>query len=305
MTAKKPEKVRQHTVPKSYLKGFTLEGDQLVQYDRDTGKAMTVNIKDASVVKRIYSLQQADGKWNDSIEDYFMRLETDAIPRLDRLAQGHLPTHQDKCIMALHIARQMQRGRFLADFAQREASKFLDHEFTLKILEANQQKFIAKHGKTFETALEEFKQAKHGFEIDPKTYLRYILPETPAIAAPIADFHWRIERARGAYFVTSDNPVCVRRRGEPVNPRVVGLLLPNAELYFPLNKTTMLIVSQVPSRDWKRTVRPARVRELNRIIVISAFRFVYAPAVDPEIEALIQEHMQDRIRFEDMPWGDG
>ena len=303
MQRNRPEKIRQHTVARRYLKGFTVDEDQLIQYDREMSTCYPVSVDDASVVKRIYSIQQPNGEWDDSIEDYFMQLEGDAGPILENLIAGQTPTKSEKCVFALYLARQMQRGQFMADFARREALRFRDPRFLVTFLEKHHQQLAAQCGEQeLDKAIREFAAHPQGVDIDPKTYLRVLIPETPPYAAMIADLHWRVERSRKSFFVTSDQPTCVRRRGQPVNPRVVGLLVEDAELYFPLNKNRLLIASKTRPRDWKTDVGVPRVREINRIIVIHAFRFVFAPAEDRVLELLIDEHKQDRVRFPEIPW---
>src|SRR4029079_4597570 len=39
----RPEKVRQHTVPKRYLKGFADPDERVMQFDRQSGRAVSVN----------------------------------------------------------------------------------------------------------------------------------------------------------------------------------------------------------------------------------------------------------------------
>ncbi|NQT17759.1 MAG: DUF4238 domain-containing protein [Planctomycetes bacterium] len=302
-TPNRPEKVRQHTVPKHYLRGFTLEDSHLVQYDRDTGRQCSTNVDNASVVKRMYSFRRPDGQWDDCIEDYFMRLEAKSRPILQKLVNGHAPTKPEKCIFALYIARQMQRGHFMANFALTEAAKFKDHDFVLKMLEANRKELAAQYGEQkLEALMRDFKASGVGVEIDDKTYLRFLVPATPPFAAIIADLHWRIETASEGLFATSDQPPCVRRRGQPVNPNFVGLLETDAELYFPLDKLNMLIVSNKRERRGRKKVSPLRVLELNRITIINAFRFIFAPEANSVLESLVDEHKDDRIRFKEMRW---
>jgi hypothetical protein len=303
LTRKRPEKVRQHTVPKRYLRGTTLDDSHLIQYDRETERHCSVNVDDASVVKRIYSIKRSDGQFDDCIEDYFMKLEEKSLPILQKLVNGRSPTKPEKCIFALYIARQMQRGRFMASFALTEAEKFKDHAFVLKVIEASRDEMAARYGEqNLAAALSEFKSSGAGVDVGDKTYLRFLIPTTPPYAALIADLNWRIETSTDAFFATSDQPPCVRRRGEPVNPDIVGLLEDEAELYFPLNKTNSLIVSKRRERKRRKKVNASRVRELNRITVINAFRFIFAPETDSVLESLIDEHKDDRIRFREMSW---
>lgn len=304
MNRMRKEKIRQHTVPKRYLNGFALNS-KLVQYDRDSGRASNVNVDDASVVKRMYSFRRSNGEWDDSIEDYFMRLEGQTWPVLDKVISGGVPTKQEKDVLSVYIARQMQRSRFIADFAKSESARFLDHEFAKKIVDANRTEIAMRYGGSefeIEQAIREFKAAKAGVVIDPKIYLHYLFGQQAAAADVIAEMNWRIEKAKEGFFITSDNPVCVRQRGRPGERRVVPLLEENTELYFPLTRSLVLIASKEHTRNRKREVGRLRVREVNRISIIGAFRFVFSMRRDATIESLIAEHREDRIRFEQMSW---
>lgn len=303
MERNRPEKIRHHTVPQRYLKGFSVADEVLVQYNRESLNGVHVNLKDASVVRRMYSVKRRDGTWDDSIEDYFMKLEEATGIILENLLAGNRPTKEEQCKFALYIARQMQRGQYIAAFARNEAAKFLDHDFVLKMFETNRGELESRYGdKRIADALAAFQQTDDGVNIDDKTYLRHLIASTPPFAAIIADMHWRLERADEPGLSTSDHPVAVRRRGQAVNGNVVGLLDDDAELYFPLDRSTMLICSTRSERDWKRAVGKLRVRELNRITVINAFRFVFTPSRDAVVEALLREHKGDCVRLKEMAW---
>src|SRR4029450_12537179 len=113
MDRNRPEKIRHHTVPKRYIKGFSVADDAVVQYDRESLNCVNVKLKDASVVRRMYSVKCRDGTWDDSIEDYFMKLEEATGPILENLLAGNRPTRAEQCKFALYIARQMLRGQYV------------------------------------------------------------------------------------------------------------------------------------------------------------------------------------------------
>lgn len=298
----RPEKVRQHTVPKRYLRGFASPEDRLVQYERDTVKAYPVHVDDASVIKRFYSVKLADGTWNDSIEDYLMRLEEHANPILDKLVAGQAVSKEEKCKFALYLARQIQRGRFIASFAQAEAAKFLDKNFVAQLLEANRSDLVRRYGAgPLELALRDFQANPAGVVIDPKTYLVSLIRTTPPYAAIIADMPWRIEQAADGEFITSDQPVCVRRRTDVCSPNMVGLQDDGAELTFPLTKTMVLVASK-NSGGGCSSVDSARVLEMNRVRVICAFQYLFATAESECVRTLITGHKNDRVRFKEMQW---
>ena len=299
-----PEKVRQHTVPKRYLKGFAKELPRLTQYDRKTGAAYPVSLNDASVCKRAYSIKDGDGIWDDSIENYFERVELEGCPVIERLVVGQVPSHAERCALARYMARQIQRGQDVAHAAKREAEKFKDKEFALRQIRANEEIYVRKLGsrQKFEAALRQFKERGTGVEIDEKAYLRPLILDTPPYAEIFADLAWRVEVAKHGFFVTSDRPVAIRRRGQPVNPHVVRINERGAELYFPLNLKCVLIASDAPARERRRKVSAARVRELNRITVINSYRFVFAPESSRDLDGLVKEHSGDRIQFDEMKW---
>ena len=64
MDRNRPEKIRHHTVPKRYLKGFSVADDAVMQYDRESLNCVNVKLQDASVVRRMYSVKCRDGTWH-------------------------------------------------------------------------------------------------------------------------------------------------------------------------------------------------------------------------------------------------
>ena len=305
MADKQRHKVRQHTVPRHYLKAFSLSGSQIQQFDRQTRRHCVVSIDDASVVKRIYSVRLADGTWDSSIEDYFMRLENDVSPILGRLLRTCTISDSDQNILGLYLARQIQRGRLVADFARSEAVKFRDPRFVLDFIETRRNEFEVRCGgkQKLDEMVKRFEAEGNGVEIDDKTYLGYLIEETPKSAAIFANMSWRLERSRTEYFATSDQPVAIRRRANPLEHKMAGLLDQDSEVFFPLALDTMLVMSanKVLTKE-VAIVGDDRVLELNRITVVNAYRFVYSPVRSQALDAILQQHADDAVRFREFDW---
>ncbi len=126
--------------------------------------------------------------------------------------------------------------------------------------------------------------------------------------------YWRVEVVHpGKEFVTSDNPVYVRRRGHPRDPAVVGIDRADldAELYVAISRNRFLICS------WKkpehligqrgslsaeasistRTISPGRVDELNELTVLMSDKYVYSSRQLVDIEALVERCSDFRLEL--------
>jgi len=62
--------IRSHTVSKTYLRRFVNQKERLRAFDRVRQHAMTMPIKDAIVVRRIYEVPTAEGIDTQAIENF-------------------------------------------------------------------------------------------------------------------------------------------------------------------------------------------------------------------------------------------
>ncbi len=80
---------RQHTVPRTYLRGFADPKERLRAFDRMRQETLKVGVANATVVKGIYDVPiNADGLDTDAIEKYIAERESAAAGSLREIRSG-------------------------------------------------------------------------------------------------------------------------------------------------------------------------------------------------------------------------
>jgi uncharacterized protein DUF4238 len=104
-----------HTVPLSYLEAFAVRDPDrrtpsVWRFDRLTGEAKTVGVRDAEVVKDIYTLVDDGGSPDNIIEDTILgKAEGAFCHTRDRLRAGNQLAREDWAGLAQFVAFQLQR----------------------------------------------------------------------------------------------------------------------------------------------------------------------------------------------------
>jgi hypothetical protein len=102
-------KRRHHTVPRLLLRRFA-DGEQIIRVPLDGGRRRSVGIADVTVRRDFYSMRDASGQLDDTVEDLFAELEGKAARVIRRVVDGvwPLPTGE-RAVLAECIAAQHAR----------------------------------------------------------------------------------------------------------------------------------------------------------------------------------------------------
>lgn len=285
-------KPRQHTVPAFYLRHFAIPGQQrIVCCDRRSGRIKSQSIRDTAVSKHIYTLR--NNRDPMALEDAFCELEQEASSGFRRLLAGHSLDKQIKSRLAPFMAAQLKRTmwvhkqhiQFIAE-ANKPENIVAYVSRLRKILES---RFGSQEVDAF---VQQTMDGKTRFDFDQAEMLRRAQRKLRDYCEALMDMHWRLEVSPRSEFITSDNPVYIRRKGRPMDPGLVGLERAdlNAELHFPLSPQLFLLLSWNQERIWRRKVSYLRARELNRLTILCSDRQIYGPSISRSLQQLVAEH---------------
>ncbi len=130
-------KVRQHSVPRFYLRQFTPVSSQQVlwEYSKERERPKRRSPKSAAVRSHLYSLRRTDGSWDESVEDQLQRVESAAAGPLKNLASGATLAAGDRETVAFFIGLMFLRVLGYREHAAKQAKRMRSVEATLKFLE--------------------------------------------------------------------------------------------------------------------------------------------------------------------------
>jgi hypothetical protein len=323
--------IQQHFVTAAYLAGFTPDGSresQLYVYERSTQKMFRSVPDEAAKRRNYYSAPLPQGGFDDTVDTMLTALEGQAMPSLQKLVAGDYNlTTFERALLAFLIAFQEFRTPWTRKIFQK-----MQEDLTTSTMHmaANQPGY-------FEKIFEELTAKGQSDESVTPDQLRDALRDgrIKAKAQPHADLHliaamgqqigniytrmqWTVVRAMEGEFVTSDAPVVRRDPGFRGGLYGGGLFSPTAEVWFPLSKRVVMIIThdepgeekffellaagrrdeaegvrrQLPPIRERGAKRPL-VEAINHQTVTSADRFVFSPFESVEISKLLQGESQN------------
>ncbi|MCH6230577.1 DUF4238 domain-containing protein [Microbacterium sp. CFH 31415] len=208
-------KKQHHTVPKSYLSGFS-SGRTLTAVNVHTGKAHGISAHDATTQRGFYAVP--DHPNPDAFEDALSRIEGAAANLLARIAHGYWPLqHDERVTLSVFITLQFLRGP-----DHREQIRQLS-EHLLRRLSPEELKRLGVSSPDLSA------------EDLTATHLQQIVALAPELAGVLIGRPWLLISFDEPSLITSDAPLTALP-----DPRLgadAGLGLGNAfALLFPLNR---------------------------------------------------------------------
>lgn len=139
----------QHTVSRFYLKQFTPEtGDKILwQYGRDGTGPTRVSPRHATAEIHFYSVQRADGTWDDSLEKALAEIEQKAAPAVKRLTRDEILRRGDREAIACFIGLLLFRVSAIAEHAKAENARLQSVDGAIQFLRGdrkNLERFFSK-----------------------------------------------------------------------------------------------------------------------------------------------------------------
>jgi hypothetical protein len=277
---------RHHLVPKSYLRRFADESDQIAVVRRDGSKRFVTSVEKAAAGTDFYAVETTDGRSQD-VERMFSRIEGAAHEAIERVLSGAFPpTPDDRERIAWFVAVQFVRGRDM-----RQAHTAMIEYFTkLHVVNVSEAQVRAMLAKTGKTPTDEEVADLVGFASDPSAYsiepsqnwlVSLMLRQPPKLMPMVAARQWQLARFFAPVLLTSDSPVILWCRTPPPAPYGVGFGTAD-EIGFPLDRHHLLVASRHDVPEVVVECDGATGTALNFLTAVRAYEWVYHhPAEDP------------------------
>lgn len=250
---------KQHYVPWFYLEHFVDADGMVWTYDKkqespaaDARKATPEN---TAVSTNFYSVQNEDGSYNDQLEEYLGKIESDAAPLYGAMLQGKVPTDDSKNVMSLFFAALYARSPALINSAAWMTGAMA--QVTAGASFSDRKRFDASMDRMEQDLEKEPTSAEQRdkmFELmkNRDGFTMQVLQKAGLVAMsaiePITDIfnkmHWILVESKDQHLVTSDNPV-VKINPDPPHPFYGdgGFTMPNVFVTIPLSPRFMLEMS--------------------------------------------------------------
>ena len=124
----------QHYVPRLHLRRF--QGEQpknmVWTYDKERGTARPSRVEETGCQSNFYSVQEADGTYNDMLDIWLQGVESDAAAPYEELLGGSIPTGQAKADFAVFVASLYARSPALIRANAIGYAQFMQHMMDLQ-----------------------------------------------------------------------------------------------------------------------------------------------------------------------------
>lgn len=295
-------KQHQHYVPQFYLNNFTKRGNgRLIAYRRN-GPPIPGTARGFCGENEFYSITEADGEVNRSIEEMFSRFETGWSKTLNRLLAVEDPaglSGGERVDLAFFVAFMWTRGR-----------RFREHQKNwYDVASRVMFKSIAM---TEESLKSQFRDSEQGLSDDDIRDLRdviledrysiehteeYWLKQSIYMAIQIFPYvlnkqHWQLAKVEFPnLLITSDNPVSLLRT--PDVPKWRGIGIENAVIGLPISPGYCLLMHNYENLvEYSNSLGISKVRIINKEQMFYAYRFVFSSIYLADISRQFSETLE-------------
>jgi len=302
------EKKSQHFVPRSFLRGFTIDSEESLiwgydkKYSKCTGKR---SINQICSFNYYYEQLRPDESKTQMLEDGFQTIETPAIEIIRNLSTSQKLSSHDKGCLAFYIALLLTRGPSFRDGI---------HEFHKNVAEITLQKEY-KSGRLPEPPAILKKYIVNNditsvvkAEILPHVSLKYMFDSAIDMGNTLCNKKWDIYYINNnEFFVTSDAPVIFG----PISSKkhqTIGPANPDSLVLCPITKN-MLVAARPYCKSHSSgyefmPVKDGMVDKSNELMCFNAQRFVYAPEQSQELLDYIKKAKGYCKKFKTYRFGD-
>lgn len=275
---------RQHYVPKFMLRRFAIDPRNkkslIYKLDVVTGRPSRVNPVNEVVQSHYYRIELPDGTIDDTADELLDRFESEAAPRIARLASANqdMPNDMDVFWLANFIASLKPRTP-----AGREQLREMD----VQLAELSAEVRLSDPREWPETVSEEerlqmlddLRRGVLGFASTPSREVGLMFAALEKTAGVLFDeMRWRFLCApEGHCFVLSDDPV---NHYDPT-PKMKDagasyVSSPNAKTVIPLDPSLVLVLEPAAARSVRHeAATPKDVDDLNLLIYAQAAGAIY------------------------------
>lgn len=291
---------RHHIIPRLHLQYFTGVAPlgQLWTYDKTTGQQWSAAPENTAVEGYFYAGERTDGSADNSIEAVIAQVEDLAMPGYQLLLTGCYPSDpRTRAGFAHFVALLYARTRVMRQMVADVYGRFMQiHLYVVgrdkRAFDQSMREYEEYLGRRItDEEREDYREAllnPSQFEfVIPKELTFSVLGVADRLMPIFLKMRWWVQRADGAHFITSDNPVV--REVDPSTAHPIygdmGFFNPTQEVTLPLSSTHLLLMTlrDEPYRD----TLPAELVDLaNQARAAHADRFLYAAHSDDRTAAL-------------------
>lgn len=290
------EPVRQHWVPRVYLRNFATpesidtSSPKVNVYDLGSKRPFCTSIDKVLVQKHLYTL----GSDSDSplyvVEKTLAKIEGWSKPCIEAYSKGQtIHTNlKSKYIAAVFFATLLMRNPHMLEvqengFSDLRSSENSCFKSTVSNLIDNENK--EDLGELSDWFSELDQEEKH------IVFVRSIIDTATSLAQDLMQKKWCLLRSADGCFVTSDNPVVV------FHPKIspYGICTTGVHIHIAITPRILLLLGCEVSLDENQVydVPQEFVEHMNYLTISKAERFIISPFVFDDLQSLIQEVKQE------------
>ncbi|MEH1939263.1 MAG: DUF4238 domain-containing protein [Nostoc sp.] len=294
------EPVRQHWVPKIYLRNFAtpesinMSSPKVNVYDLGFKKQFCTSIDKVLVQKHLYTL----GADSDSplyvVEKTLAKIEGWSKSCIEAFSKGQTihTNPQSKYIAAVFFATLLMRNPHMLEVQENgfRDLKDLRENSNYSSLESKISDFIIdeENGESLREISDWFSQldqeGKHIF------FVRSIIDTATTLAQSLLKKKWCLLRSVDGYFVTSDNPITVfHPKASPY-----GICTDGVHIHIAITPRILLLLGGEVSLDENQVydVPLELVEHMNYLTIAKAERFIISSFTFDDLQNLIRETKQ-------------
>jgi len=282
-------KRRQHTVPRTLLRGFADANGCLAMRRRD-GTDGLISIRRASVRRDFYSFLGDDGGRVDDVEDWLdEHVESPVSPVLDRLRSGEQPSGSDSPVLAAFAASGLLRTATVRSYLEQ-----LDGDLAPLMLV---HKVLTRSGTDPTTLPPESMDRLHAAASrvwserdkepdEARSMLRTVLRHFDELASDLSSWAWSLHTADRPCLITADASVATFA---PVGQGWLGILPQGSPVFIPISARRLLVGEKFAQGSGTLTADLTRL--VNGRLAQEAFDAVFA---DPSMTWPAEAHMSSQ-----------
>lgn len=266
---------RHHYIPRVYLKNFTNSNDKVWVYDKKLKTLKELSTKDTTLEKELYTITDADGNKNYSLEEFFGKIETTTSPIINKIINKQVISLEEKTQLSLFIALLDNRTIAAIDDYNKTSSDILMWIKDVRLYHGEFDSLINKMECSKEEAKQKIKDAK--IRLNKETNLKSLIELAGISAEYFFQMEWRILyiKNKNCNFITSDNPLFLLPE-KISNDYGYGIATPGVQKIIPLTSNIILSIGDLGNIAVHVCTISARmrIRQLNMLLFMSARRFV-------------------------------
>ncbi|WP_408010775.1 DUF4238 domain-containing protein [Pseudalkalibacillus sp. A8] len=270
--------IKQHIVPKTYLKHFSSRDNNIWLFQKDTKHFREQSISKVPIIKDFYTV--TDQEKGEKLYDFELFLAKDIEPHYQpyiehlkerKSLEGLMKQHFGYYVSSQKLRTVGMKDKIIKEieeaFKHKKAGEWFDKT---SIKQFTQDFYVGGKEITYEEFLEksEGKLDEVSMDISKDCFVQFLPEKMVEYGETLASQNWSYLIApKGRYFITSDNPVIL-------DTEIDDSSFPFEGGFFPL--TTQLALNINSTEERFRTIGAKEVRKVNQQIVKHADRFIFS-----------------------------